>query len=279
MGHGAQDPAAAGTSGSQHGGHGKDPVRDRPIRPTRTGDALFHLAATGVRAVYSLLMTKSWSGTEHLRREGGYIVVANHVTEIDPLTVAYPVYKAGTIPRFLAKESLFRVPALGWLLRETAQIPVFRGSMDANRSLEAARAVVDAGGAVIIYPEGTLTRDPELWPMQGRTGAARLALATGAPVIPMAHWGDQEFLAPKATKPSLFPRKHVRTLVGPPLDLSDLAADSRTGHVGRQALAEATERMMGAITGLLEQVRGEQAPAGRWDPRQNRRVETERPAS
>lgn len=240
--------------------------------PTRAGDALFHVAATVVRAVYSLALRKSWSGEEHLRRDGGYIVVANHVTEVDPLTVAYPVYRSGTIPRFLAKESLFRVPVLGALLRATAQIPVYRGSMDANRSLKAARAVVDAGGAVIIYPEGTLTRDPDLWPMAGRTGAARLALATGAPVIPVAHWGDQELLPPHASRPRLLPRKSVRTLIGAPLELSDLVGEDRTQHVDRAVLTETTERMMSAITQLLEQLRGESAPPGRWDPRQGRRV-------
>ena len=204
--------------------------------------------------------------------DGAYIVVANHVTEVDPLTVAYPVYRSGTIPRFLAKESLFRVPVLGALLRATAQIPVYRGSMDANRSLKAARAVVDAGGAVIIYPEGTLTRDPDLWPMAGRTGAARLALATGAPVIPVAHWGDQELLPPHASRPRLLPRKSVRTLIGAPLELSDLVGEDRTQHVDRAVLTETTERMMSAITQLLEQLRGESAPPGRWDPRQGRRV-------
>ena len=73
-----------------------------------------------------LMMSKTWTGTEKLRRDEGYIVIANHVTEIDPTSVAYPVYMSGTIPRFLAKESLFRVPVLGTVLSRTAQIPVFR---------------------------------------------------------------------------------------------------------------------------------------------------------
>ena len=249
--------------------------KTRPIRtttPSKSGDRLFRCVAFGVRHVLDLMMSKTWTGTEKLRRDEGYIVIANHVTEIDPTSVAYPVYMSGTIPRFLAKESLFRVPVLGTVLSRTAQIPVFRGSMEARKSLESARAVIDAGGAVLIYPEGTLTKDPDLWPMTGRTGAARLAMATGAPVIPVAHWGDQEFLAPKATRPRPFPRKHVHVLVGDPLDLSDLRGEDRTDHVSQQALSEATNRMMDALTSLVEQLRGEKAPDGRWDPRLKQRV-------
>ncbi|RUQ22440.1 1-acyl-sn-glycerol-3-phosphate acyltransferase [Kocuria sp. HSID16901] len=263
-------------------GEGKAGVREsapskkkRPLEtvaPSRGGDLLFRATAAVVRRALDLAMKRSWKGVEKLPRDQGYIVVANHVTEVDPLTVAYLVYMSGTIPRFLAKESLFRIPVVGTILHRTAQIPVFRGSMDARKSLESARAVIDAGGAVLIYPEGTLTKDPDLWPMAGRSGAARLALATGAPVVPIAHWGDQEFLAPKATKPQFFPRKTAHVLVGDPIDLSDVRAENRTDHVSRDALAEATERMMDALTGLVEQLRGEKAPEGRWDPRLNRRV-------
>ena len=242
------------------------------IAPTAVGDAIFHGVAQVVRAAYSMLLSKSFEGVEHLRRDQGFIVVANHVTELDPLTVAYPVYLQGSIPRFLAKDSLFRVPGLGWLLRTTAQIPVARGSMDAKKSLETARAVIDSGGAVIIYPEGTLTTDPDLWPMTGRVGAARLALATGAPVIPVAHWGDQEFLPPYAKKPNLLPRHRVQVSVGQPLALDDLAPADRTVEPSHEVLVEATERMMSAITALLEPLRKERAPEGRWDPRARRRV-------
>lgn len=242
-----------------------------PQGPTPWGDRFFHAVAALVRPAYSLLISKSWSGEENLPRDRGYIVVANHVTEIDPVTVAYPVYRTGTIPRFLAKESLFRAPVLGPVLKATAQIPVFRGSMDARKSLVAARKVVEAGGAVIIYPEGTLTRDPELWPMAGRSGAARLALATGAPVIPIAHWGDQELLEPKGTRLHPFPRKHARIAIGAPLDLSDLVTGEETRY-SRETLAAVTDRMMDAVTGLLAGLRGEAAPQGRWDPRLGRRT-------
>lgn len=242
-----------------------------PVAPDRAGDLLFRGLATVVRGIYSAAISKEITGHENLPGSGGYIVVANHITEIDPVTVAYPVYTHGTIPRFLAKDSLFRVPVLGYFLTKTAQIPVSRGSMDAKKSLDSARAVIKAGGAVLIYPEGTLTRDPDLWPMAGRTGAARLALATGAPVLPLAHWGDQELLPPRARRPHLFPRKKARVRIGRPIDFSDLVSPEG-GRPSREALEQATERMMGAVTSLLEDLRGQKAPAGRWDPRRNERV-------
>lgn len=254
---------------------GSPSTKQRPLEtvaPSRGGDLLFRATAAVVRRCLNVVIKRSWTGMEKLPRDRGYIVVANHVTEVDPLTVANIVYMSGTIPRFLAKESLFRIPLVGMLLHRTAQIPVFRGSMEAHKSLESARSVIDAGGAVLIYPEGTLTKDPELWPMAGRSGAARLAMATGAPVIPIGHWGEQEFLAPKATKPSIFPRKTSHVLVGDPIDLSDLRGEDRTDHVSRAALNEATDRMMDSLTRLVEQLRGEKAPEGRWDPRRNQRV-------
>ncbi|MGO2807066.1 MAG: lysophospholipid acyltransferase family protein, partial [Glutamicibacter arilaitensis] len=133
------------------------------------------------------LIGKTWKGFETLP-QGGYILCPNHLTEIDPLVVGHAIYSNGRLPRWLAKESLFNVPVLGWMLRETGQVPVARSATSAGESLKAAKRVLDAGGVIVIYPEGTLTRDPNLWPMVGRTGAARLALQTGAPVVPMAHW-------------------------------------------------------------------------------------------
>jgi len=117
----------------------------------------------------------------------------------------------------------------------------------------------------VFFPEGTLTRDPDGWPMVGKTGAARLALASRAPVVPIAQWGAEQLLAPygKVFKP--IPPKHVAVHAGPPVDLSDLydrPLDTAT-------LREATERIMAAITRQLEEIRGAQAPAERFDMRKN----------
>lgn len=222
---------------------------------------VFAFLAGVVRPVMNGLAGRSWKGFETLP-QGGYILCPNHLTEIDPLVVGHAIYSNGRLPRWLAKESLFKPPVIGWLLRETGQIPVSRRSSSASDSLKAAQKVLDAGGVIVIYPEGTLTRDPNLWPMVGRSGAARLALQTGAPVVPMAHWGDQELLPRYSKKMYLFPRKHVTVSVGQPVDLDDLRNGPRT----RSVLQQATERIMDSITALQAELRQEEPPAKRWDP-------------
>jgi 1-acyl-sn-glycerol-3-phosphate acyltransferase len=122
---------------------------------------------------------------------------------------------------------------------------------------------VRRGRLVVVYPEGTLTRDPDLWPMVGKTGAARIALSAGVPVIPVAQWGAQDILYPYAKRPSLLPRKTIHANAGPPVDLDDL----RGRPITPELLREATDRIMAAVTSLLEEVRGETAPAERFDPR------------
>jgi len=123
--------------------------------------------------------------------------------------------------------------------------------------------VVDEGGAIIIYPEGTLTRDPDLWPMRGKTGAARIALATGCPVIPVGQWGAQEVLPPYTKRPHLVPRKNIVMKAGDPVDLDDLLALPSSP----ETTARATDRIMAAITAIVADIRGETAPEQRYDPR------------
>ncbi|MCP1414509.1 1-acyl-sn-glycerol-3-phosphate acyltransferase [Paenarthrobacter sp. A20] len=223
--------------------------------------ATFIILAGLARPLMNILMAKKWEGIENLPR-GGFIAVPNHCTEIDPIVIGHMVYNQKRPPHFLAKTGLFKVPVLGALLHATRQIPVERSTAGANRSLQVAKEVVDAGGAIIIYPEGTLTRDPDLWPMKGHTGAARLALQTGAPVVPMAHWGAHEVFPRYAKRFHILPRKTVRVLIGKPVDLS--AFSDRP--MDRATLTEATEVIMAAITGLLATLRNEAAPAERWDP-------------
>lgn len=236
------------------------------IKPTAFGDAVYRTAGSLLRPLYNIPMKIRVEGREKLRRDGGFIVVSNHVTVVDPITAAYPLFVQGILPRFLAKDGLFRVPLLGWLMRQCAHIPVARGSAQASKSLDVARNVLDAGGAVLIFPEGTLTSDPDLWPMTGKSGAARLALQTGAPVIPIAHWGDQEFW-PSGKKPRFgFPRKQVDVKVGDPIDFSDILAgrDENTPYT-RDELKAVTDCMLDAVTDLLQDLRGEPAPEGRWN--------------
>ena len=223
--------------------------------------ATFMLLAGIARPLMNVLMGKKWEGTGQLPA-GGFIAAPNHCTEIDPVVIGHMLYNQKRPPHFLAKAGLFKAPVLGALLRATNQIPVERSTAGANRSLQVAKEVVDAGGAIIIYPEGTLTRDPDLWPMKGHTGAARLALQTGAPVVPMAHWGAHEVFPRYAKRFHVFPRKTVRVLVGEPVDLSAFA----DRPMDRATLSEATDVIMDAVTALLATLRDEEPPAERWDP-------------
>ncbi len=223
---------------------------------------MFTFLASWVRPVMNVLLAKEWHGMERLPQDTGIIVCPNHVTEIDPIVVGHFLYNQGIMPHFLAKASLFSVPAIGSILRTIKQVPVERSTAGANRSLDAAREALADGGGIVIYPEGTLTRDPYMWPMKGRSGAARLALQTRAPVVPIAQWGAQELFPRYAKRFHTLPRKRVRLLVGDPVDLSDLHGAPLT----KATLDAATDRILDAITALLAELRGEEAPAERWDP-------------
>jgi len=238
-------------------------VRRRSLGP------VYRLAVVIVKPPLLLLTRRTWRGQEHLPRERGFVVAGNHLSHADPFTCAHFLHEAGFPPRFLAKEEIFSVPVGGWIARGARQIPVYRGSSDASRAYSAAVQAVSDGGVVVIYPEGTLTRDPDLWPMAGKTGAARVALVTGCPVVPLAQWGPQHLLPPYAKRPRLRPRTHVTVVAGPPVPLDDLRARLAGGQPDAATLREATDRILDAVTALLEEIRQEPAPRPRWDPRQH----------
>jgi 1-acyl-sn-glycerol-3-phosphate acyltransferase len=223
----------------------------------------FNIAVPVVKPLLLATTKRTWTGGEHVPETGGCIIVFNHISHVDPLTAAHFLYDHGRIPRYLAKSGLFKNKALGSFLRAAGQIPVERLSRNAKGAYDAAVAAVRAGECVVVYPEGTLTRDPDLWPMTGKSGAARIALETGAPVIPVGQWGAHELLPPYTKTPRPLPRKHIRMLAGPPVPLDDLVALPRT----QQVINAATERIMAAITDLVEQLRGSEAPDTRFDPR------------
>ncbi|GAA1469663.1 1-acyl-sn-glycerol-3-phosphate acyltransferase [Microbacterium thalassium] len=240
----------------------------------KTRPSIFWPLAVIVIPLMSFVAKLEISGGEKLPREGAFVLAPNHASEMDPILVAWAVWRMGRAPRFMAKESLFRIPVLGWVLRASGMIPVARATSAsaAKQTMTAATELTEHGRGVIVYPEGSLTRDPELWPMRGKTGAVRLALAGDIPVVPLAHWGVQQIL-PRYGKLSLWPpRKRVRISVGDPVDLSDFA--DRAAQPA--ALVEATERVMSAITAELETLRGEKAPATRWNPAEHGQKETGR---
>ncbi len=250
----------------------KPPTDERPGSERRR-PSIFWVLAGIVLPILGVMVRFRVIDGDKLPKQGALVVAPNHYSEIDPVMVGAVVWKLGRAPRFLAKGSLFRVPVVGWFLRRSGQVPVERGgSVRGAAPLQEAQHIVDEGRIVIVYPEGTLTRDPDMWPMRGKTGAARMALEYGIPVIPMAHWGTQQVMARYAKKISFFPRKTITVKVGDPVDLSAF----RGRNLDAATLSEATAVIMEAITRLVEDLRGEKAPATRWNPAEHDQKETGR---
>jgi len=222
----------------------------------------YRLVVVVAKPLLRMFTTREYHGLDNIPREGGIIVVANHVSEVDPFMVGEFLLDAGRPPRFLAKKELFRKAPVKWVLEGARQIPVDRGTGDAANALNAAVEALGRGECILIYPEGSATRDPQLWPMKARTGAARLALLSGAPVIPVAQWGPQHVLAYKARKPHLLPRTPISVIAGPPIDLSAFVGQPVTSAL----LREATNTIMGAVAALLVELRGGVAPTVFYDP-------------
>lgn len=237
-------------------------AKPRELRQRRGWAWAFAVAV--VKPLLLLFTKRRWVDGHKLPAEGGCVVVGNHISHLDPLTFAHFVYDHGRLPRYLAKAAVFDVPFVGLIVRKAGQIPVYRLTADASLAFRAAVEAVQQGECVVVYPEGTISRDPDLWPMTGKTGAARIALSTGAPVIPVAQWGANHILPPYTARPHLVPRKTISMKAGDPVDLDDLRGKPLTPEV----LREATDRIMDALTAQLADLRpAEQPPAVRFDPR------------
>jgi len=193
---------------------------------------------------------------ERIPAQGPAILVTNHISITDPVSFARAVWDAGRIPQFLAKNTLYRGIA-GIILRSSGQIPVYRATSAAQDSLRAAVAALQRGEVVCIYPEGTVTRDRDWWPMVARNGVARLVLAVDAPVIPVGQWGPQLTHDYHTKKWSLFPRKKTICNVGEPLDLSAYRGRAVTGEL----LREITDAVMMGVQQQLAEIRHETPPA------------------
>jgi 1-acyl-sn-glycerol-3-phosphate acyltransferase len=216
-----------------------------------------------LNAIMRPLTKRDWRHQEKVPQTGGVIFVANHISNADPLAVGQFLAFSGRWPRFLAKASVFEIPVVGRIIAACGQIPVQRESAQSKDALIAATRAIEEGRALVIYPEGTITRDPDLWPMRGKTGAARLAFTTGSPVVPIGQWGAQELMPGLEPRfPRLFPRKTLRVTVGNPVSLNDLLQKSVTAAT----LDEATTRIMDAITALVAELREASPPAQRYDP-------------
>jgi 1-acyl-sn-glycerol-3-phosphate acyltransferase len=233
------------------------PPRWRSRRPVPPG---MWLCIPTVYPVASLVFRLRYRHAERIPASGPVLVVANHVSVLDPIACARLVFDAGRIPHFLAKESLFK-GLVGVVLRAAGQIPVARYSASARGSVSAAQAALADGEAIVIYPEGSVTRDPDWWPMQAATGVARLALTTDAVVVPVAQWGPQRVhdYHTKEFHPRL--RAPADYLVGEPVDLDALRAEVRAGRpLTGELLRETTDLVMSRVRDLLGELRGETPP-------------------
>lgn len=221
-----------------------------------------------VRAITKLITKVSWSGQDNLPATGPLIVTPNHISGLDPVLIGECMAWGGRWPHFLARADLFDMRVLGPLLRQSNQIPVFRATRRASDALAAAKTTLAQGKAIVIYPEGTYTFDPLEWPMAVHSGAARLALQTGAPVIPIGQWGANFALPPRKIRKFKLKRHRVRIVVGPPVELADLMGC----HEDRAAVNEASIRILAAIIKQAEIARAATWPGDVWHPKRKMRV-------
>lgn len=220
----------------------------------------YRLAVFVLWPLMRMLVRWDITGADRLTDEpGGIIVAPNHTSWFDPPVVAFAIWQSDRPPRFLGKEAVFRVPVFGAIITRAGQIPVYRESAEAKAAIRDALAALERGQCVVVYPEGTITRDPDLWPMGAKSGAVRLALASGRPLIPMVQWGSHLVMRPYRKELHLFPRKTMVIRFGDPLDLSDLAGLPLDADV----LSRASDRLMDAITALEADIRKETPPATR----------------
>lgn len=233
----------------------------------------YNLGCAVVWPNLTLWTKRDYRGMENLGKSGqGVVVAANHLSWFDPLLLLHYSNEANRPARFLAKDSLFEIPVVGTVMTGAGTIPVHRETDNAGDAVKSAVKAVEDGQIVWVYPEGTITRDPDLWPMSGKTGAARIALLSGAPVIPVAHWGVQKIMGPYKVELNLFPRKTVHVVAGPAVDLDDLRSLPMTEEV----LQLATNRILDAITRIEAEIRGEEPPADRWNMKEEKRVSVAR---
>ena len=212
-----------------------------------------------VRLLYRLNVT----GKENLPKGTGYVLASNHVTTIDALAVAFMMFfNLGRAPHFLAKEGLFNTPIVGPVLLACGQIPVFRSGRGNSDPMESAYKVLRAGHVIGIFPEGSLTREPNQWPMRARTGAIRLALETGVPIVPMGQWGTEVVMDTYSSKIFPKPWHKVNMIIGKPIDLSKYHGKK----VSVEEMVALSDEVMVEITKIVEQLRGEKAPAKRFVP-------------
>jgi 1-acyl-sn-glycerol-3-phosphate acyltransferase len=218
-------------------------------------DRLYRTCLRLTRFLLHVLTRGTRSGIGHVPRRGPVIVAGNHISTFDPVVLAAAVAAAGRRPRAMATAGLFTAPVLGRLLLRCGFIPVHRHSTNPAAALEPAAAALRDGQVVMLYPEGKITTDPDHWPLPAKTGVVRLALDTGAPIVPVAQWGAQAVIPPGASAlralASLGRRRRVVVSVGTPLDLRAALGAETAAQARPEQLRAGAALVMNAITELL----------------------------
>jgi 1-acyl-sn-glycerol-3-phosphate acyltransferase len=221
---------------------------------------VYTFAKTVVPPVIRFWVRLDCHGLLNVPPEGPVIIAANHLSYFDWGCLGTFVVEAGRQARFLAKSELFERRLLGWLLRSAGQIPVYRETRDASKALVAAVAAMEEGAAVVIYPEGTTTRNPDFSPMRPKSGVARLAALTGAPVVPVGIWGAQLLFTRGRIGPF---RRGARVVLraGPPLYLG------LTPDASLEEINAGRDRVMEAIVKLVDEAKEGWSPPA-WAARE-----------
>lgn len=236
-------------------------------RPGRRAALLYGFTAAVLGALVStvsrLELTRRAAPARGLP-DGPVIVVANHTSFADGILLALVGRRLGRSLRLMATGGVFRSGLLGPLARRLGFIPVLRGSDAAAGSLDAAVSALAAGEAVGLFPEGRITRDPEHWPERSKTGAVRLALATGAPIVPVALVGAHHVVGRTDILGRLLRntvrRPCVRVAVGAPIDVRRLAGITATDTPDEATTRRAADDVMAALVRRVAELRGDDAP-------------------
>ncbi|MGH8962484.1 MAG: lysophospholipid acyltransferase family protein [Jatrophihabitantaceae bacterium] len=211
----------------------------------------------------ALLFRIRWHNLDRMTPpdQGGVIIALNHLSHVDTVLMARFVWQSGRVPRFMVKAGMFSQPVVGRILRGAEQIPVRRGTEDAARSLGEAVSALAHGEAVVIYPEGTTTKDPDNWPMLAKTGIARLVLLSpDTPVIPVGQWGAQKRQGMSLER--FVRRRTAQASVGRPVDLRRFRGAKPT----TQTLREITDTIMREVRDEVALLRRDPAPTEFFRP-------------
>jgi 1-acyl-sn-glycerol-3-phosphate acyltransferase len=230
----------------------------------------YGVVITVVDGVLGLTTRRTHLHLDRLPRTGPIVVVSNHLSISDPLVLGCALRRAGRRATFLVKAEVFGWPVVGWLIRRTGQIPVRRG-LDPQAAVPQALRALANGWVVALYPEGRITTEPDYRPLaEWRTGAARLALTAGCPIVPMAQWGAHRLVSREHTsslnrrlrflgrlRPGRVPRRPTVTVIaGEPIDVAEL----RTAAGPDDDLRAATDLVMHRVRLLLAEIVGDELP-------------------